>query len=50
MGISRHLLDENWAVREKKEAGSTLALPGTLNPKPFAYLMSSKTFVGTGVI
>ncbi len=35
MGISRHLLDDNWAVREKKEVGSTLALPGTLHPKPF---------------
>jgi hypothetical protein len=27
MGISRHHFDDTWAVREKKEAGSTLALP-----------------------
>jgi hypothetical protein len=27
MGISRHLLDENWAVREKIETGSTFVLP-----------------------
>jgi hypothetical protein len=26
-GISRHLLDENWAVREKIETGSTFVLP-----------------------
>jgi len=47
MGISRHLLDDNWAVREKKETGSTFVPPAIRTL--WAYLMASKTF-STGVI
>jgi hypothetical protein len=45
MGISRHLLDDNWAVREKKEAGSTLAFPVIRTLCLFNVI---QTFVGTG--